>query len=127
MVSQTVIIISFTLVGLACGLAIFLANRFLPKEDKLLKRAEDISKYFPGMNCGACGVPGCFAYSQELAKDDKFLEKSPCMRIMNDEDRMKGLSEYLKIEISPGTSRKVVAINCTGESETIYDYTGIDS
>ena len=55
------IIISLTLIGLGCGIAIFLANRFLPEEDKQLKKTEEISKYLPGANCGACGKPGCFA------------------------------------------------------------------
>ena len=31
-----------TLIGLGCGIAIFLANRFLPEEDEQLKKTEEI-------------------------------------------------------------------------------------
>ena len=36
--SSITIIVFLTLVGFGCGIAIFMANRFLPEEDKMLKR-----------------------------------------------------------------------------------------
>ena len=43
--NTVLIIVSLTLVGMVCGIAIFLVNRFLPEEDKLLKKTEEISKF----------------------------------------------------------------------------------
>ncbi|MCK4613445.1 MAG: hypothetical protein KAU14_01470, partial [Thermoplasmata archaeon] len=119
------IIIFLTLVGLGCGIAIFLANRFLPEEDKLLKRTEEISKYLPGMNCGACGMPGCFAYAGELAKDVDTLNKYPCMTLMNDKERLKSFGEYLGIDLVGSGQKKVAIVHCAGDSETLYDYRGV--
>jgi len=120
------IIVFLTLVGLGCGIAIFLANRFLPDEDPLLKRTEEISQYLPGMNCGACGMPGCFAYAGEVAKDVECLDKYPCMTLQNDPEALKGLGQCLGLELSGG-EKKVAVVHCAGDSEVLFDYAGIDS
>ena len=67
------IILILSSIGIVCGILIFLVNRFLPKEAETLRRAEEIAEQLPGMNCGACGFPGCFAYAQALAKDKDVL------------------------------------------------------
>ena len=50
-------VVLLTVVGLAMGLAIFLANRLLPKEDKSLEETARIKEFLPGADCGACGYP----------------------------------------------------------------------
>jgi len=125
--TQTVLVIIFlTLVGLGCGIAIFLANRFLPEEDRSLKMTEKISNLLPGMNCGACGKPGCFAYASEVAKDIDILKKSPCMALMNDDERVKSLGEFLDVDLSGGV-KKVALVHCAGASELLYDYRGVST
>jgi len=119
------IIISLTLIGLGCGIAIFLANRFLPEEDKQLKKTEEISKYLPGANCGACGKPGCFAYAGEVAKDIDILKKSPCMQLMNDGKKVKELGNFLGLNLSADSAKKVAIVHCSGDSEILFDYKGI--
>jgi Na+-translocating ferredoxin:NAD+ oxidoreductase RNF subunit RnfB len=121
------IIIALTLVGLGCGIAIFLVNRFLPEEDKLLKKTEDISKYLPGMNCGACGHPGCFAYAGEVAKDIDTLKNSPCMTLMDDDESVKALESALGVDLSEGHVKKIAVIHCGGDSEILYEYNGINT
>ena len=65
-----------TAIGIACGVLIYVANRVLPSEPESLKKAEEVSENLPGMNCGACGYPGCFAYAQALSEDkDVFFQK----------------------------------------------------
>jgi len=123
--SQTLIIIIFlTLVGLGCGIAIFLANRFLPEEDKFLKKTEEVAQYLPGMNCGACGKPGCFAYAGEVAKDVDVLKDYPCMVLNNDKEGLQALGESLGIDLS-GSTKKVSIIHCAGDSEMLFDYRGL--
>jgi Na+-translocating ferredoxin:NAD+ oxidoreductase RNF subunit RnfB len=121
------IIISLTLVGMGCGLAIFLVNRFLPEEDKLLKKTEEISKYLPGMNCGACGHPGCFAYAGKVAEDIDTLQTSPCMTLMNDEEKVKALGDAIGVDLSSGNMKKVAIVHCGGDSEFVYEYRGINT
>jgi len=43
--TEIIIIIGLTLVGLGCGIAIFVVNRVLPEEDKMLKQTEEISQF----------------------------------------------------------------------------------
>ena len=121
------IIGSLTLIGLGCGIAIFIVNRVLPEEDEQLKKTEEIAKYLPGANCGACGKPGCFAYAGEVAKDTDILKKSPCMQLMNDEKRVKELGEYLGINLSAGSVKKVAVVHCSGDSEILFDYKGVQT
>ena len=125
--SQPAIIMAIlTLVGLGCGIAIFLANRYLPKEDKYLERTEEIAKYLPGMNCGACGKPGCFAYAAAVAKDINTLKNYPCVVLSNDEEGFKALGEALGIDLS-GSTPKVAIIHCGGDSEILYRYNGVNT
>jgi len=122
-----VIIATLSTLGLGCGIAIFLANRFLPKEPEHLKRAEEISEHLPGMNCGACGHAGCFAYAQALAQDADVIVKSPCMTVMKDEEAVAGLEKKLGISIGGKGATKVAVVHCTGDSPVKYDYRGIST
>lgn len=125
--TQTLLIIIFlTLIGTGCGIAIFLANRFLPEENPLLKKTEEVAQYLPGMNCGACGKPGCFAYAGEVAKNFNFLKSSPCMTLSNDEQKLEALGKYLGIDLS-GNVKKVSIIHCAGDSEKLFDYHGVNT
>ena len=120
-------IIVLSVIGLCCGLFIFLANRFLPKEAEHLKRAEEISEHLPGMNCGACGLPGCFAYAQAVAKDTDTFAMNPCMAMMKNEEAVEKLGGYLKCDLRGLGSEKEAVIRCSGYSEVIYEYEGVQT
>jgi len=120
-----VIITSLSLLGLGCGVAIFLANKFLPDEPEHLKRAEELSELLPGMNCGACGYAGCFAYAQALAQDNEVIVKSPCMTVMKNEEAVAGLEKELDISIASKGASKVAVVHCTGNSPVKYEYKGV--
>lgn len=124
--ASVMVVVTLTLVGLGCGVAIYLANKFLPKEDETLKAAEEVNQYLPGMDCGACGKPGCFAYARDVAQDIETLHETPCMALMNDEDALCKLGQCLDVDLSGG-ERKVAVIHCTGESENIFDYQGVST
>ena len=64
-----VIILILTAIGFVCGAIIYLAYVKIPHKVKGIEKIEEISNALPGMNCGACGYAGCFAYAQGLAKN----------------------------------------------------------
>ncbi|MBA7508829.1 Na(+)-translocating ferredoxin:NAD(+) oxidoreductase complex subunit B [subsurface metagenome] len=119
------IILILSSIGIICGILIFLANRFLPKEAETLRKAEEISARLPGINCGACGFPGCFAYAQELAKDKNKFFTSTCATVLQEPGMLKGLEKILDIEVDPSKINKKAVVHCYGNSDVIGDYSGI--
>jgi len=62
--------ILYTVLAL-CGVGIlsaiilyFVAKKFHVKEDPLIQEVEEV---LPGVNCGACGYPGCHQFAEALA------------------------------------------------------------
>jgi len=119
------IILILSSIGVICGVLIFLVNRFLPREAETLRKAEEIAEHLPGINCGACGFPGCFAYAQELAKDKNKFFTSTCATILQEPDMLKGLEKVLNIEVDPSKINKKAEVHCYGTSGVIGDYYGI--
>ncbi len=123
---QTIVaIVLLSLVGFIAGIAIFVVNRLLPKEDESLQKATEIKEYLPGADCGACGHPGCFAYAQATAKDREVVVKSPCRILAKDEEGTKRLGEYLGLEIDTTQIAQKAVVHCTGDSPVIGAYRGI--
>lgn len=125
--SNTLIIIILSAIGISCGILIFLVNRFLPKEPESLKKIEEISGCLPGANCGACGFPGCFAYAQALAKDKNIFFTNTCATVLQEPVILKGLEKALGIEVDSSQINKKAVVHCYGDSSVIGDYKGIES
>jgi electron transport complex protein RnfB len=125
MTATILAVVSLSAVGLIAGIAIFVANRILPKEDESLQRAGELKELLPGADCGACGQPGCFAYAQALAKDVKILSENPCRILAGDEEATKKLGEYLGIDLAAAGPGSKAIIHCTGESPAIGSYNGV--
>ena len=123
--STGLIIIILSSIGIVCGILIFIVNRFLPKEPDSLKRAEEISNHLPGINCGACGFPGCFAYAQALAKDKNTFFTSTCTTVLQEPAMLEGLGNILNIKIDPSAIKKKAVVHCYGNSDLIGNYTGV--
>jgi len=123
--STGLIIIILSSIGIVCGILIFIVNRFLPKEPDSLKRAEEISNHLPGINCGACGFPGCFAYAQALAKDKNTFFTSTCATVLQEPAMLEELGNILGIKIDPSAIKKKAVVHCYGNSDLIGNYTGV--
>jgi len=123
--STGLIIIILSSIGIICGILIFIVNRFLPEEPDSLKRAEEISNHLPGVNCGACGFPGCFAYAQALAKDKNTFFTSTCATVLQEPAMLEGLGNILNIKIDPSAIKKKAVVHCYGNSDLIGNYTGV--
>jgi len=126
MSGQTILaVILLSLVGCVAGVAIFVVNRLLPKEDASLQRASEIKDFLPGADCGACGHPGCFAYAQAVAKRREVVVQEPCRILAKDEQGIQRLGEYLGMEIDTSGVGEKAVVHCTGDSPTIGDYGGV--
>jgi len=119
------IITILSAIGIVCGILIFMVNRFLPKEPESLKKTEEISGHLPGVNCGACGYPGCFAYAQALTKDKNTFFTNICATVLQEPGMLKGLGKTLGIEVDTSKINKKAVVRCYGNSGVIGNYTGI--
>ncbi|MFC2079831.1 (Fe-S)-binding protein, partial [Candidatus Bipolaricaulota bacterium] len=122
MTATILAVVSLSAVGLIAGVAIFVANRILPKEDESLQKANELKEFLPGADCGACGKPGCFAYAQAVAKSVEVLEANPCRILTKDEESSKQLGEYLGVDLANAGPGLRAIIHCTGNSPAISTY-----
>lgn len=120
-----VIVIILTAIGLVCGVIIYLVNAFVPHKVQGLEKTEEIADILPGINCGACGVPGCFAYARELTKDAGLIFKVPCTAVLQDAEGLKRLEKALGITLDASEMSRKALIHCRGHSEDIYNYSGV--
>lgn len=112
-------------IGFACAAIIYCVNIVLPHKVQGLEKTEEIANTLPGMNCGACGYPGCFAYAQGLAKNPDLISQSPCAVVLQDAERLERLEKALGVSIDASEMSKRALIHCNGNSEIVYDYSGI--
>jgi len=114
-----------TAIGLACAALIYLVNVVVPRKVQGLEKTEEIASILPGINCGACGNPGCFAYAQALTKDSDVITKSPCAFVLLDDEKRGQLEQALGVTLDAAEMSKKALIHCNGNSEVIYNYSGI--
>ncbi len=111
-------------IGLACGIIIYLVYIKVPQKVKGLEKTEEITSILPGMNCGACGYPGCFAYAQALSQDPELVTKTPCSQVLQDSASLEQLEKALGCKLDATAMCKKALAQCSGNSEVAYDYSG---
>ena len=114
-------------IGLACGLIIYFVYIKVPQKVKGLEKTEEIHTILPGANCGACGRPGCFAYAQALTQDSDLVTKTPCTLVLQDPESLERLEKALGITLDVSAMSKKALVHCNGNSEVIYNYSGIET
>ena len=114
-------------IGLVCGLIIYLVYIKVPQKVKGLEKTEEINSILPGANCGACGKPGCFAYAQALTHDHDLVTKAPCTQMLQDSEKLEQLEKALGMTLDVSAMSKKALIHCGGDSEAIYQYSGIET
>ncbi|MFQ5457148.1 MAG: (Fe-S)-binding protein [Myxococcota bacterium] len=94
-------------VGLAFALLIVYAHRrFYVWEDP---RFDGAAQLLPGNNCGACGLPGCRGFAEELVAGK--VTPADCT-VMSAEQR-EDVAEYLGIDVGAAAQR-VARVLCAG-------------
>ena len=122
-----VTILILTIIGLVCGVIIYLAYVKVPHKVKGIEKIEEINQALPGMNCGACGYAGCFAYAQALAKNVNLVTETPCTIVLQDPEAIYRLENALNISLDASALSKKALLHCSGKSDIIYNYSGIES
>ncbi|MBT9165603.1 MAG: Electron transport complex subunit RnfB [Chloroflexi bacterium] len=112
-------------IGLACGLLIYLVYVVIPRKVLGLEKTEELSGILPGVNCGACGKPGCFAYAQALTKNAGLMLKTPCAPLLQDTEGLERLEKALGLTLDASAMSKKALIHCSGNSGVIYNYSGV--
>ncbi|MBL7124485.1 MAG: 4Fe-4S binding protein [Dehalococcoidales bacterium] len=114
-------------IGLASGLSIYLAHIRIPQKVKGLEKAEELKSILPGINCGACGYPSCFGYARALSQNSDLVTKTPCAFVLQDPEGLGRLEKALGVSLDAAGMSKKALIHCTGNSETVLNYSGIET
>ena len=99
---------------------LLLAGRFLRFDED--KRLEKLISLLPGINCGACGQPGCRGFAEALLSS----EAVPAGCSVSSEEARQGIADYLDVPLGEA-ERRVARLACAGDSNTmrfLADYQG---
>lgn len=114
-------------IGLICGIVIYVAFVKIPTKVQGIEKTEEIASILPGLNCGACGYPGCFGMAQAITKDPELITKGPCAVLLQDAKKVEDIGKALGKTIDAAALDKRALVHCGGDSELIYDYSGIET
>ena len=84
-------VLLMAVLGLVFGIFLaFSAKKFAVKEDP---RIALVTAALPGINCGACGYPGCAGYAKAIIKDNAHTDRCVPGKKMGVSDK---INELLK-------------------------------
>jgi len=114
---------------LMTGLGLIFAG-ILATAYKFLKVEEDprldiLEGLLPGANCGACGEPGCRAFSEKLLAEDTI----PAKCTVNSPEGLEAVASFLGVQAG-SIEKQVARLHCAGGKGFVNDkasYLGISS
>jgi Na+-translocating ferredoxin:NAD+ oxidoreductase RNF subunit RnfB len=114
-------VLSLGLLGFIMGAALIFAHRKIavPPNEMVLK----VESILPGMNCGACGFPGCAGYAEAIVESD--ININLCSP--GGEETTRRIAEAIGAE-APDLVKKIAYIQCQGSTRYAnikYRYNGI--
>ncbi len=96
-------LITLSIMGLLLGLGLAYAAEFFKVE--IDERIEKVTSFLPGINCGACGYPGCAGFAEGIV-DGEVSKLSACKP--GKDINYDPILEYLKDHPNPdGTLVKI--------------------
>ena len=121
----TILLSAGILGGVGFGFAALIAlahRRFYVWEDP---RIDGVTSRLPGNNCGACGLPGCRAFAEQLV-----LGKTiPAGCTVSNADGRQEIADYLGIEVG-SVAQRVARLLCAGGHDVSVqnaEYLGIET
>ena len=111
-------VVGLAALGIVFGLALATASKkFRAAVDP---RVEEITVLLPGVNCGACGFPGCSGYAEALVKGTAEVGLCP----PSSPEATARIAELLGKEVAV-TERRVAFLHCAGgkvaQRRFVYD------
>jgi Na+-translocating ferredoxin:NAD+ oxidoreductase subunit B len=103
----------------------YAAKIFAVEKDQ---KQADIEDILPGINCGACGYPGCSGYAKAMAEDESD-EISIDLCSPGGPEVLSQLGEYLDKSVDTSGEKTVAFVKCRGNQGTSqfdFDYRGMD-
>jgi len=79
-------------------------------------RIDIVEQMLPGTNCGACGVPGCRAFSEKLINN----ESSPSGCTVSSSDNIDDIAQYLGVDAGEANKR-VARLLCAGGKDEAHN------
>ena len=114
-------VFSLTTIGIICAAVLVVSSKLMYV--KIDERVALLTDSLPGVNCGACGYPGCSGYAVAIANDDA----KPNLCSPGGADTLKKISAILGVEA--GTiEKKIAVIHCRGDlkaQQKKHEYRGI--
>ena len=114
--------IVLAVMGAAFGAMLAFASNKLQVETD--PRVDAIIEALPGVNCGACGYPGCSGYADAVVHADAPV--NAC--VPGKEKAAEAVAAIMGREASAGMIRKVAQLHCNGTFDnaiTKYEYKGV--
>ncbi|MTI95593.1 MAG: RnfABCDGE type electron transport complex subunit B [Firmicutes bacterium] len=97
--------------GLFFGIVLVVANIVFSVEQD--SRVEDILEVLPGVNCGACGYPGCSAFAEAVASGEAPVNGCPVGRQKVADE----ISRIMNVSVGHEDERYVAKLACRGTDE----------
>lgn len=110
-------------VGLLFGALIAIVHRKMKVEED--PRIDAVEQLLPGVNCGACGTPGCRAFAEVLIHG----AKQPAGCTVMDSESIADVAEYLGVDVGK-SNKRVARLLCAGGSHvapSLASYRGFSS
>ena len=88
-------------------------------------KVEEITETLPGINCGACGYPGCSAYAEAVAAGKSEIDKCA----PGGEEVILAISAIMGVEASDSGEKRIAVLHCQGgkaEAVEKFFYEGIE-
>lgn len=96
-------ILVMLVIGALLGLVLGLASRAFHVE--VDNRIEDVTGMLPGLNCGACGYPGCAAFAEALVNGEV---DSVARCLPSKAEQREAIAEYLNTH--PGSESVAITV-----------------
>ncbi|MBN2653424.1 MAG: RnfABCDGE type electron transport complex subunit B [Spirochaetales bacterium] len=122
LVQYILTVVSMGLLGAFLAVLLFFVSKFfaVKKDQKIV----DVEEILPGINCGACGFPGCSGYANAIVNSGAPIDKcSPGAGAV-----ISALASYLGIEAGEDSLPMKAFVACRGSRDKAaikYDYRGM--
>lgn len=111
--------------GLALVFGTFLMFSAAKFKVKVDERVEKIEEVLPGVDCGACGAPGCRGFAEGVVNGQ--YDVSGCK--VGGEEVAREIAEIMGVEVKTG-GEEVAVLRCQGDTEVAIktaEYHGIET